>query len=147
MDVVRWTPFQEWPFREWPFREWPLDVVDRPFRRLIEEEKLPAANVYETEAEYVVELEAPGYEEKELGVELTDHTLRVTGEHTVVKEEKEKAYHLRERVEKAFDRRFTLPVEADPKQVKADFGKGVLEIRVAKMPELKPTKVKIGKAA
>jgi HSP20 family molecular chaperone IbpA len=32
---------------------------------------LPAANVYETDEEFVVELEVPGFEEKELGVEVS----------------------------------------------------------------------------
>jgi hypothetical protein len=36
---------------------------------------LPAADVYETAGEFVIELEVPGYEEKELGIEVTDHTV------------------------------------------------------------------------
>ena len=41
---------------------------------------LPATDIYETEDEYVVELEVPGYEEKELTIEVFDHMLTVKGE-------------------------------------------------------------------
>ncbi|MEX0675164.1 MAG: hypothetical protein WD067_10345, partial [Gaiellaceae bacterium] len=59
--LVRWNPFQE------------LDTLERRMRRTLDElglapATLPAADVYETEGEYVFEVEAPGFEEKELTV-------------------------------------------------------------------------------
>ncbi len=139
MEVIRWTPFRE------------LDAMERRMRRFFEDTGfapalLPAADVYETPQEYVVELEVPGYEEKELEIEVVDHTLRVKGERMETKEEKEKTYRLHERLEKTFERRFELPVEADPEKVKATFKKGLLEIHVFKAPEPKPKKIAIGKA-
>jgi hypothetical protein len=53
----------------------------------------------------------PGFEEKELSVEVTDHTLVVEGEQLETREEKDKQYRLHERLEKSFERRFTLPLE------------------------------------
>ena len=147
MEVVKWSPFRElWS----PFRD--LEGIERRMRRMFEDAGMtptlaPAADIYETDEEYVVELEVPGYEEKELEIEVTDHTLRVKGERAEEKEKKEKAFHLHERLEKAFERRFTLPAEADPGKAKAVFTKGVLEIHVAKTPETKPRKIAIGKAA
>src|SRR6266508_2057728 len=41
---------------------------------------LPAVDVYETEDEFVLELEVPGYEEKELTIEAFDHTVAIAGE-------------------------------------------------------------------
>ena len=60
----------------------------------------------------------PGYEEKELAIELIDRVLTVKGEHLAKAEEKEKAFHLRERIEREFERRFELPstVETEPPQ-------------------------------
>jgi HSP20 family protein len=105
----------------------------------------PAADVYETETEFVVELEVPGYDEKELQVEVTDHRLCVKGERAEEKEKKEKAFHLHERLEKSFERRFTLPTEADLEKTQATFKKGVLEVHVAKATEAEPRTIRISK--
>jgi HSP20 family protein len=138
MQIVKWTPWQE------------LDTFERRMRRMLEDVGFapalaPAADVYETPEEFVVELEVPGYEEKELGVEVTDHTLVVKGEREELKEEKEKAFRLHERLEKVFERRFELPVEADTEHVKATFTNGVLEVHTPKVKELAPKKVPIAK--
>ena len=133
--LVRWAPFQE------------LDVIERRMRRMLEDfgvapAPLPAADLYETEKELVVELEAPGFEEKELVLEVTDHTLKIKGERMKEKEEKEKTFFLHERLEKHFERTFTLPPEADIEHIEAKFETGVLEVHVPKV-ELKPRKIAI----
>jgi HSP20 family protein len=138
METVKWSPFRE------------LDAVERRMRRLFEgtgfaPTLLPAADVYETDDEYVVELEVPGFEEKELTIEVTDHTVQVKAERAETKEEREKTYHLQERLERSFERRFQLPAEADTGKVKAEFAKGVLAIHAPKMAAAKPRKVSIGK--
>lgn len=139
------TPNTKWA----PFRE--LDVMERRMRRMLEDvgvapAPLPAADVYETSDEFVVELEVPGYEETELGIEVSDHTLTVTGERKETTEEKQKAFRLRERLEHEFERRFQLPLEADTKHVTAVFKKGVLELHAPKLQTAKPRKVEIAKA-
>jgi HSP20 family protein len=140
MEVARWTPFQE------------LDALERRLNRFFGEAgfpvtALPAADVYETGEEYVVELEVPGFEEKEIAIQVTDHTLCVKGERTEEKEEAEKAYRRRERLEKSFERRFTLPTEADLDGVEADFDNGVLRIHAPKTGAIEPRTIEIGKAS
>jgi len=133
--IVRWTPFRE------------LDRFDS--RRLFEDfgfapDVFPAADVYETNDEFVVELEVPGFEQKELGIEVTDHTLVVKGERIEAnKPETEKQFRLRERLEQTFERRFHLPLEADTEHVKAKFEKGILEVHTPKLEISKPYKVEI----
>jgi HSP20 family protein len=139
MAVVRWTPFTE------------LDSMERRMRRLFEEIGFapglaPAADVYETDDEFVVEVEVPGYEEKELSIDVSDHTLAVRGSRSRTKEEKQRDFALHERFERDFERRFILPREADTEQVKAVFGKGVLEVRAQKVPTARPKQVAITKA-
>jgi HSP20 family protein len=139
MPVVKWTPFQE------------LDSIERRMRRAFEESGfaptlLPAADVYETDAEFVVELEVPGYDEKELSIAVSDHTLTVKGERSESTEKEEKDFRLHERLEREFERRFTLPAEADTEHVKATFAKGVLELHTPKMATAKPRKIEIAKA-
>jgi HSP20 family protein len=134
--LVRWTPFRE------------LDLMERRMRRLFEDvgfgpATVPAADVYETPQEFVVELEVPGYEEKDLGLEVTDHTLVVRGEVKEATEEKEKAFLLHERLERFFERRFALPEQADTEKLTATFRKGVLEVHAPKIVEAKPRKIAI----
>ncbi|HLF68926.1 MAG TPA: Hsp20/alpha crystallin family protein [Gaiellaceae bacterium] len=134
--IVKWAPFQE------------LDTMERRMRRMLEDfgiapAPLPAADLYETEKEVVVELDVPGFEEKELSLEVIDHTLKVKGEHRIAKEEKEKTFYLHERVEKHFERRFTLPPEVDVEHVEAKFGTGVLEVRIPKIEQAKPRRIEI----
>lgn len=134
--LVRWAPFQD------------LDVIERRMRRVLEDfgvapAPLPAADMYETETELVVELDVPGFEEKELALEVSDSTLIIKGERTKEREEKEKSFYLHERLEKHFERRFKLPPEADLDHVEATFHTGVLEVHVPKVEEAKARKIEI----
>jgi HSP20 family protein len=108
---------------------------------------IPAADVYETDTELTFELEVPGFEEKELSVEVSDHTLVVRGEQRETKEEKDKQFRLHERLETTFERRFTLPLDADTTSIGAEFTKGVLTIHAPKVEVPKPRKVAIAAEA
>lgn len=135
--LERWTPIRE------------LDRMERRVRRMFEEAGVfpgvgPAADVYEADNEFVFELEVPGFEEKDLAVEVTDHTLVVKGERKAESEKQEKTLLLRERLEREFERRFELPATADNEHVSAEFAQGVLTLHVPKAAEAKPHKVAIG---
>ena len=130
-----------------PIRE--LELLDRRMRRIFSDFPLvpaltPAADVYETDRELVVELEVPGYEEKELDIELADHTLVVKGRRTEETEKEERTLRLHERLESTFVRRFELPLETDTEHVTATYGKGVLTLHVPKVPEHTPRRIAIG---
>lgn len=133
-----------------PLRD--LDLMERWMRRMFSDfspsyvpSMTPAADVYETEGEFVVELDVPGYAEKELSVELTDHTLTVRGTRAEDKQRTDKTLQLHERLESFFERRFQLPLETDGEHVKAVYGKGVLTLHVPKTAESKPRKIAIAK--
>jgi HSP20 family protein len=139
MPLQKWTPFRE------------LDLMDGRMRRFFEDlgfgpALTPAADVYETDGEFVVELEVPGFDEKELEIEVRDHTLSVTGEREEETERKENALRLRERLEKRFERHFELPAEIDSEHVTAEYTKGVLTVHVPKTAHAEPHKVEITKA-
>jgi HSP20 family protein len=123
--------------------------MERRMRRMLEDVgfgplTVPAADIYETPEEFVVEIEVPGFAEKELGIEVADHTLTVKGEVGQELEEKHRAFLLHERLEKTFERRFTLPETADTEKLTATFDKGVLEIHTPKAPKAGPRKIAIG---
>jgi HSP20 family molecular chaperone IbpA len=130
-----------------------LDAMERSFRRIFEGIPMmpafvspvtPAADVYETPEEIVFELEVPGYEERELGLELSDHRLTITGERTDTKDETTKAYRIHERLERQFQRTFALPPDIDSEHVSAEFEKGVLKVHAPKLASVKPRQIPIG---
>jgi HSP20 family protein len=134
--LEKWTPLRE------------LDLMDRRMRRFFEDIGIvpalaPAADVYESDGEVIVELEVPGFDEKELSVEVFDHTLAVKGERAEETKKQEKAIRLHERLESRFERRFELPPEVDAKHVSASYEKGVLTLHVPKTAEHKPLTVPI----
>lgn len=134
--LVKWAPFQD------------LDLIERRMMRMLEDfgvapAPLPAVDLYETEEELIVELDVPGFEEKELAVEATDHTLVIKGEQVKDKKAKEKTFHLHERLDTQFERRFKLPPEADIAHVDAKFRAGVLEVHVPKVEQAKARKIEI----
>lgn len=130
-----------------------LDAMERQFRRLLSmplmpafvAPAIPAADVYETPREFVVELEVPGYEEKELTLELSDHTLAVKGVRGETTPENDKSYRLRERLEQRFERTFALPQEVDGEHITAAFEKGVLKVHAPKLTTAKPRTITITK--
>jgi HSP20 family protein len=132
-----------------PFRE--LDAIERHMQRMVGEvyrpfmPPLPAADIYETADEFVVELEVPGYKETELSIEVSDHTLKVSGEHTQTTDDKDKTFWLQERLGRRFERRFGLPVATDIEHVQAVFKSGVLELHAPKLQTVTPRKVEIAK--
>lgn len=81
----------------------------------------PAADVYETPQEFVVELEVPGFADKDLALEITDHTLIVKGQVKEEKERDDRTFLLHERLERTFERRFFLPDAADTDKLTATF--------------------------
>lgn len=136
MAIVKWSPWQE------------LEAMERRMRRLLDfpmgvSVSVPNADVYETDDEWVAELEVPGFDEDELTVEVVGDTLRIAGRREESKEEEEKDYRMKERLEASFERRFTLPAGVDPDEISAKFAKGVLEIRVPKAAEAGPERKKI----
>jgi HSP20 family protein len=122
--MVKWDPFRD------------FDLMLPGIRRMLPlsaEPVYPAADIYETADEFVVELEVPGFEEKELAIEVTDHTLSVKGEHEETTEKQEKTFRLHERLEQTFERRFALPETVDAEKLTATFEKGVLELHAPKV--------------
>jgi HSP20 family protein len=137
MTLVRWSPFEE------------LDTIERRVRRLLGEAgvgpaALPAADVYETDTEFVYEVEVPGFEQDELTVEMSDHTLTIKGVRAGAKEERGKTFRLHERLSRSFERTFELPSETDTERLAAEFERGVLAVHAPKVEEAPSRRIAIG---
>ena len=72
----------------------------------------------------------PGLKPEEVTVEAEDHNLIVRGETKSEQEKREQDYWYTERRSGTFYRRIPLPAGVDPKQARAAFHDGVLEITI-----------------
>lgn len=93
---------------------------------------LPAIDMSEDGEGYRLTAELPGLTEAEIDVTVADGVLTLAGEKKDEREEKDTGFMLRERRFGSFERRVSLPADADPDQVTAKFDQGVLTVRVAK---------------
>lgn len=109
----------------------------------------PRVDVSETDAGLDLKAELPGVPEENVHLELADNVLTLKAEHRTEREEKDekRTWHIVERAEGSFLRRFQLPFEADADHVKAEFKDGVLSVHVPRkrVPEKEPKKIAIGR--
>ena len=97
------------------------------------------ADEFETEDHYVIELEVPGVEKKEVNVQVVDGILIISGTKKRASEFEEARMHRRERRFGEFQRSFTVPAFVELENIKARFDQGVLTVR---FPKTKSTKEK-----
>ena len=97
-------------------------------------------DIAEDDKEYLIKAELP--EVKKEDVKVGD-VLTTTGERKLEKEEQGKKYHRVERAYGSFTRSFTLPEDADPAKVSAEFKDGILKVRLAKSEKAIPKSIEV----
>lgn len=90
----------------------------------------PYVDVGATDQEYVITVEVPGVDERDVKVEIVNNTMTIRGEKKQEKEQKEKNYYRIERSYGSFQRVLSLPEDANQDDVKATFKNGVLSIKM-----------------
>lgn len=103
----------------------------------------PAANIVETEKNYEIELELPGFDREDITVTVEQGVLTVSGQRPSEREASDRTYHLRERSTGRFSRSFSLPSSVDPDQVSARFEDGVLNIDLPKQEKARTRKIEV----
>jgi len=103
----------------------------------------PLVDISEDDKEYAIRAELPEVKKGDVKVRVEDGVLYLSGERHFEKEDKGKRYHRVERAYGSFMRSFTLPDDADPKQVHAEFKDGVLNVRVSKDPNARPKSIEV----
>ncbi len=99
----------------------------------------PSIDIQESDKQYIVTLEIPGVEEKDIQLTLDDDVLWVRGEKRQEAERKDAQYHFVERSYGSFQRALNLPADADQDAIKASFRNGVLTITLDKREQVIPT--------
>lgn len=104
---------------------------------------IPAMDLVETKDAFVLKADLPGIGESDLGIEVENNVLTISGERKAEHEEQHEGYYRLERATGAFSRSLSLPEGIDPAAVSATFEHGVLTVRVPKPAQAKPQRVKI----
>jgi HSP20 family protein len=146
MALIRWEPVRE------------LNTIQNEMNRLFNtffeatpqgngpslgRRWIPAMDLVESEDDFVLRADLPGVSEKDVNIELEDNVLTISGERKSEHEERKEGYYRVERASGSFSRSLTLPEGVDPEKVRANFDRGVLEVRIPKPEQRKPRKVTI----
>ena len=103
----------------------------------------PLVDISEDDQEYLIKAELPEVKKEDVKVTAEDGTLTITGERKFEKEEKGKKYHRVERSYGSFVRNFSLPDDASPAKVSAEFKDGVLRVHLPKTAKAKPQQIEV----
>ena len=103
----------------------------------------PLVDISEDDKEYLIKAELPEVKKEDVKVTAEEGTLTIMGERKFEKEEKGKKYHRVERAYGSFGRTFSLPDDASPGKVSAEFKDGVLTVHLAKTQRAKPQQIEV----
>jgi HSP20 family protein len=103
----------------------------------------PLVDISEDDREYLIKAELPEVKREDVKVTAEEGTLTITGERKFEKELKGKKYHRVERSYGSFVRNFSLPDDASPAKVSAEFKDGVLTVHLTKTEKAKPQQVEV----
>lgn len=116
--------------------DWNLDLATKTVN-------LPKIDVWEDKDKYVIEAELPGFDKKDIELNITDDVLTIKATRKHEEERKDRNYYYAERSYGEFVRSLRLPPEVDTKDIKAKYNNGVLELTLPKTKEAKEKTTKI----
>ncbi|MCC5941177.1 MAG: Hsp20/alpha crystallin family protein [Balneolaceae bacterium] len=111
------------------------DIMDEFFNDALETRRntfTPSINISETEKQFVIDVEVPGVDKKDIDLNVEKNTLTISGERKFEKKEDGKQYHRVESHYGSFSRSFTLPDNVDIETINAAYNNGMLRITVDK---------------
>ena len=127
------------------------DSIFSPVSRVFNQQ--PSVDIRETDKAYVLEMELPGCDEKNITVNVDGSNLTIASREEEAKETKKDraddadgTWLLRERKLSTFSRSFKLPDNANPEDVHASFKSGVLNLEIQKRAESQRRTIQINAA-
>ena len=103
----------------------------------------PMVDISEDDNEYLIKAELPEVKKEDVRVTAEAGTLTIMGERRFETEEKGRKYHRVERAYGNFGRSFSLPADASPRKVRAEFKDGVLSVHLVKDEKAKPQQIEV----
>jgi len=94
----------------------------------------PHVDVYETENNYMIDVELPGMKKEDVSIKIEDDFLIISGEKKFEKDESDKKnkYRRKERMYGTFTRSFEIPSGVEHDKIEAKYNHGVLTVSVPK---------------
>jgi HSP20 family protein len=148
MSLVRWSPFRD------------LSILQNQMNRLFDsslhgwpEETegtvawTPAADIYETDNDLVLEADIPGIDPKHIDIRVENNVLTIRGQRNFEPKVVRENFHRVERSYGPFARVFTLSTAVDADKIRATYGNGVLSISLPKAEQAKPRRIQIAATA
>lgn len=144
MTLVNWTPFREF--------EDLFDRYNRVFNRSAPAaadkdnapvQWRPAANISETDKEYLIKAELPEVEKKDVEVSVHEGVITIRGERRYERADDSERQHRVESFYGSFARSFSLPADADESKIYAESKDGVLKVHIPKTVQSKPKPIDI----
>ncbi len=104
---------------------------------------LPAVDVHEEEDRFVLNVDLPGVDPKQVDITSDKGVLTIKGRREDARREAREGQRRVERITGEFQRRFSLPESADVQSIKAKAVNGVLEISIPKLAQVQPLRISV----
>ncbi len=99
--------------------------------------RVPAINIAETDADFQIELAAPGLKKEDFKISLEKNVLSISAEKKNENNDESKKFSKREFNYASFTRSFNLPETIDQNKIDAAYTDGVLKLTITKKEEEK----------
>ena len=97
----------------------------------------PAVNIREDDKNYVLDFAIPGFDKKDLKIDLNEDVLIIASENKNETEESKDDYSRKEFSYKAFSRSFYIPENVNREKIEANYKDGILTVSLPKQEEEK----------
>lgn len=111
------------------------DIMDEFFNDAVATRRdtfTPSIDISETEKQFVIDVDVPGVDKKDIELSIENNTLTISGERKFEKKEDNKQYHRVESHYGTFSRTFSLPDNVNTESIHASYNNGILSITVDK---------------
>jgi HSP20 family protein len=109
-----------------------FETEDLLLNRMLSRNSVPAANIFESDKNFEIELVAPGLRKNDFKVKVENNVLIISAEREEEKKQVEKNYTRQEYSFNSFSRSFSMPENAKSEDIKAHYEDGLLRITIAK---------------
>ena len=145
--ITRWDPFHELDELQHRlstlFGRAPIKKTGERQEALRVAEWAPLVDITEDQKEYLIKAEIPEVKKDDVKINVQNDVLTISGERKYEKEEQDKKHHRIERAYGSFLRSFTIPEDADPEQISAEFQDGLLRVHLSKTTRSKPKSIEV----
>ena len=117
--------------------------VKKAHSEVIQDQWMPSVDIQEQADHYLVMADIPGVDPKQIDISVDKNTLTIKGERQAEQAAEEAGFKRIERTFGQFQRRFTLPENADADSISATGENGVLSVHIPKREVTESRKITV----